>query len=236
MDEGFATYVSNYAENHVLKLGNSNPNSESYKSYFQLWDYHIEEPLTTQSDAYHYNYAYSVGSYSKGALFLAQLEYVLGKENVDKTLQRYYQKFQFKHPSPNDIKRTAEKVSGISLDWYLNYWTQTTHAIDYGVSLESPTQILLQRIGRMPMPIDLSVVYRDGTTEDFYIPLLMMRGEKPTTATRLKDWSWVAPQYRIATEKKIDSVVIDPMEMMADVDRSNNSWSSAQQISKETKR
>ena len=233
MDEGFTTYVSNYAENHVLKLGNPNPNSDSYKSYFQLWDYHIEEPLTTQSDAYHYNYAYSVGSYSKGALFLAQLEYVLGKENVDKTLQRYYQKFQFKHPSPNDIKRTAEKVSGISLDWYLNYWTQTTHAIDYGVSLESPTQILLQRIGRMPMPIDLSVVYRDGTTENFYIPLLMMRGEKPTMATRLKDWSWVAPQYRIATEKKIDSVVIDPLEMMADVDRSNNSWSSAQQIKKQ---
>jgi hypothetical protein len=88
----------------------------------------------------------------------------------------------------------------------------------------------------MPMPIDLSVVYRDGTTENFYIPLLMMRGEKPTTATRLKDWSWVAPQYRIATEKKIDSVVIDPLKMMADVDQSNNSWSSAQQTNKETKR
>jgi hypothetical protein len=30
---------------------------------------------------------------------------------------------KFKHPTPNDIKRTAERVSGAELDWYLTDWT-----------------------------------------------------------------------------------------------------------------
>ena len=54
---------------------------------------------------------------TKGAIFLSQLEYVIGKENVEKTLKKYFDDFKFKHPTPNDIKRTAEKVSGID-DWF----------------------------------------------------------------------------------------------------------------------
>ncbi|MGB2128505.1 MAG: M1 family metallopeptidase [Flavicella sp.] len=224
MDEGFTTYISNLAENHILKKGKENPLLSSYSGYFSLLSYGLEEPLTTQGDAYKHNFAYGVASYSKGSIFLAQLEYVIGKENVEKTLLKYYQDFKFKHPTPNDIKRTAEKVSGISLEWYLNYWTQTTHTIDYGVTVENGNEVHLSRIGEMPMPIDLSVVYKDGTSEAIYIPLKMMRGEKPTVAKVLKDWSWVAPNYTFTTEKEIQSIEIDTSKRMADVERENNIW------------
>ena len=222
MDEGFTTYISNYAENEVLKEGKINPNGGSYKSYFNLLNYKIEEPLTTHADCFKYNFAYSVGSYSKGSLFLAQLEYIIGKENVDKTLRKYYSEFKFKHPTPNDIKRAAEKVSGISLEWYLNNWTQTTNTIDYSVAVKNSKEVVLSKIGRMPMPIDLTVTYTDGSTEEFYIPLTMMRGEKTTTATQLKDWSWVAPKYHFTTEKEIKKVEIDALNRMADIDKKNN--------------
>jgi hypothetical protein len=36
-------------------------------------------------------------------------------------------------PNTNDIKRSAERVSGANLDWYLVDWTQTTNTIDYGI-------------------------------------------------------------------------------------------------------
>jgi hypothetical protein len=49
-----------------------------------------------------------------------------------------------------------------------------------------------------------------------------MRGEKRTNAELLNDWSWVAPQYRFSVQKKIQSVAIDPLELMADIDKSNN--------------
>jgi aminopeptidase N len=77
------------------------------------------------------------------------------------TIKKYYDDFKFKHPTPNDVKRTAEKVSGMELDWYLMDWTQTTNTIDYGIKSvdadEENTKITLERIGLMPMPIDLLV-------------------------------------------------------------------------------
>ena len=74
----------------------------------------------------------------------------------------------------------------------------------------------------MPMPIDLTVNYVDGTSENFYIPLRMMRGEKPTNATKKADWAWAYPSYTLETGKAVKSVEIDPSQLMADIDRDNN--------------
>ncbi len=222
MDEGFTTYISNIAEANVFEREESEANNGAYSSYYGILQYDIEEPLSTMADCYAYNYAYGIGSYSKGALFLAQLEYVVGEEAVKRALRKYYSKFKFTHPVPNDIVRILEKESGISLDWYLYHWTQTTNAIDYAVEVFNSNEIQINRVGKMPMPIEFSVKYTDGTMEVFYIPLTMMRGQKETNATVLKDWSWVSKKYHFSTEKEILSVQIDPSNKMADVDKENN--------------
>ena len=223
MDEGFTTYISNKAENEILKEGRNNPHKSSYLSYKTIVERGYEEPLSTHSDRYHTNWAYSTASYSKGNLFLSQLEYIIGKENTEKGLLKYYKDFSFKHPTPNDIKRVMEKVSGIHLGWYLNEWTQTTHTIDYSVkSIEAKT-IILERIGQMPMPIDVEVTYLDGNSESFNIPLEMMRANKPTVATILKDWGWANPTYTFKTAKAVKSVAIDKSKLMADINEGNNS-------------
>jgi hypothetical protein len=223
MDEGFTTYISNKAENEILKEGRNNPHKSSYLSYKTIVERGYEESLSTHSDRYHTNWAYSTASYSKGNLFLSQLEYIIGKENTEKGLLKYYKDFSFKHPTPNDIKRVMEKVSGIHLGWYLNEWTQTTHTIDYSVkSIEAKT-IILERIGQMPMPIDLEVTYLDGSSESFNIPLEMMRANKPTVATILKDWGWANPTYTFKTAKAVKSVAIDKSKLMADINEGNNS-------------
>ncbi len=224
MDEGFTTYISNLAMNQILNQNKVNPNKKSYHGYTYLANSGVEEPQTTYADRYQFNFAYGTSAYSKGAVFLSQLGYIIGKSNVEKTLKKYFEDFKFKHPTPNDIKRTAEKVSGIQLDWYLNEWTQTTNTIDYAVDSVNTKQITLKRIGKMPMPIDLNITYIDGSNESFYIPLRMMLGTKPTTATLINDWSWTNPNYTFTTKKVIQSVQIDPLEIMADVDRSNNTY------------
>ena len=233
MDEGFTTYISNIAENQVLNLEKDHPNDGSYSSYLQLVGYGIQEPLTTHADCFSYNYAYGVSSYSKGAVFLEQLGYVVGEENLSKLLKKYYDDFKFKHPTPNDIKRTAEKVSGMNLDWYLNNWVETTNTIDYGVSVVDGTQVILTRKGKMPMPMEVLVTFVDGTIQNFYIPLTMMRGEKKTSYTKLNDWSWVAPQYSFTTEKRIQSVVIDYFQKIADIDKTDNIWPNLEKPKKE---
>jgi hypothetical protein len=222
MDEGFTSYISNRFMNENMGANVENPHKGSYAGYFRLVKSGREQPLTTHADRYEYNRAYGVSAYSKGAIFLAQLEYVIGKENVEKTLKKYFTDFKFKHPTPNDIKRTAEKVSGIHLDWYLTDWAQTLNTIDYGVKEIEGNTVILERIGLMPMPIDLTVNYADGSSENFYIPLRMMREEKPTKATQKADWAWAYPYYALKTSKTIKSVEIDPSQLMADVNRENN--------------
>jgi len=222
MDEGFTSYISDQAMNEVLQQNKENPFEGAYKGYQYLTTSNVEEPQSLYADRFNYNFAYGISAYSKGEIFLAQLGYIIGQDNLQKTLKKYFKDFKFKHPTPNDFKRTAEKVSDLQLGWYLNEWTQTTHTIDYAVKAINNREIILENKGSMPMPIDIKVTYVDGSTEDFYIPLRMLLGQKPTTATIINDWSWVQPTYTFTTSKIVKSVEIDTSKLMADVDRSNN--------------
>lgn len=231
MDEGFTSYISAHAMNKVMDRGQENPNDRSYSGYIRLALSGVEQPQTTHADRYEYNGAYSTSAYSKGAVFLAQLGYVIGEENLKNAIKKYYADWAFKHPTPNSILRSAEKVSGLELDWYLTDWTQTTNTIDYGVkNLEASgvnTKVTLERIGLMPMPIDLEVKYVDGTSEYIYIPLTMMRGKKPTEGPRTdkESWPWAYPVYSFDIQRprqEIESITIDPGNRMADVNKANN--------------
>jgi aminopeptidase N len=222
MDEGFTSYISNKASYEILQRGDKNPNAGPYRGYNFMVESGDEEVLTTHADRYNTNRGYSFASYGKGSMFLAQLEYIIGKDNTAKGLKKYFSDFSFKHPIPNDVKRSMEKVSGIHLDWYLNEWTQTIHTIDYGVKKVVGKNVTLERIGPMPMPIDLEVVYVDGSVENFNFPLRIMRGNKPTEATVLEDWAWANPVYSFTAAKSIQSVTIDKTKLMADINDANN--------------
>lgn len=236
MDEGFTSFISALCSNEIREQNKENPFENSYKGYYYLAKSGKEQPQSTHADRYAANTPYGISAYSKGAVFLSQLGYVIGQDKLMETVRKYYEDFKFKHPVPNDVKRTAEKVSGMELDWYLTDWTQTTNTIDYGIkeveSSGTETVITLERIGLMPMPMDVLVVYSDDTRETFYAPLRMMRGEKenPYPAiprTVLNDWPWTNPSYTITLSKPMSSIkaiVIDPSQLMADVNLDNNIW------------
>jgi len=238
MDEGFTTYISTLAMNEVLDQKKPNPLNGTYTGYINLANSGVEQPQTTHADRYVHNFAYGSSAYSKGAVFLAQLGYIIGEKKLAKTIKRYFDEWKFKHPTPNDFKRVAEKVSGMQLDWYLTDWTQTTNTIDYAIkdvidNGDNKTSVILKRIGLIPMPIDLYIEYADGTKESFYIPLRMMRSEKENPfpsykRTILSDWAWTHPEYMVNLSKpkaKIKSIKIDITDKMADVNKNNNSFS-----------
>ncbi len=237
MDEGFASYVEDLALNEMAEKKEQNPFESTYKSYVKLVESGKEQPMSTHGDRFDENRSYTIASYVKGEIFLSQLEYVIGQENLRTALKRYYNDFKFKHPTPNDIKRSAERVSGANLDWYLTDWTETTNTIDYGIkNVEGATDgvqrtgVSLERIGRMPMPIDVLVEYTDGTKESFYIPLRMMSFQKPNPTPEIKrtvlnDWAWADPNYFFEIPKakaSIKKITIDPSGLMADVKKENN--------------
>lgn len=225
MDEGFTTYISTLIESQIFKK-NTDPFERVYQTYVNMATSGKEQAMTTHGDAFNYKYCYSISSYYKGSLLLHQLEYVIGKEALKKTLKNYFDAYSFKHPKPENFIRIAEKTSGIELDWYLNYWTETISTIDYEVYPLLSNKITLNRIGGMPMPIELKVTYIDETEETFYIPLDVMRGEKKVSnnVTVLKDWFWIDPNYSFETKKTIQKIEIDPNQQMMDINRKNNIW------------
>ena len=242
MDEGFTSYASddvmNYLRTKVPAFAGKEvvdfPQAGSLRGYANFSSSGAEEPLSIHADHFTTNAAYGVGSYVKGNVFLAQLEYIMGTENFEKGILAYYDTWKFKHPNPNDFIRVMEKVSGLELDWYKEYMVNSTHTIDYGIkSVEEKDNgvvIELQRVGMMPMPVDVTISYQDGTEQVINIPMVIMRGKKPqpTDGTKLiyaPDWPWTNLSYDLVLPgniSNISAVTIDAKERMADVDRENN--------------
>ena len=236
MDEGFTSFAQNITFinkfNEIYNLDFTNPLERSYNRYYNFIKTGLEEPLSTHSDHFSTNQAYGVGSYTKGAIFLMQLGYIIGEDKLFKGLRRYYNEWKFKHPNEYDFLRIMEKESGIELDWYIDYWVKTTHHIDYSLETKKKDdgKILLSvnRIGKMPMPIEIEVLYEDLSTDIYYIPLSIMRGEKDNSNNKfilLEDWEWVNESYQIDlddSDKKIKKIEINPSGKLADVDKTNN--------------
>jgi len=243
MDEGFTSYATTETINHLRREGifpgeyTEFPHTGSIRGYARFALSGFEEPMITHADHFMRNQAYGVASYTKGQVFLEQLKYIIGEEDFNSTMLRYFDTWKFKHPNANDFIRVAEKESGLELDWYKEYWVQSTHVIDYGIdSVQSvdrrTTQITLAKNGVMPMPLDVVVTHEDGEKELFNIPLRIMRGTKEQEFEDmefqvLEDWPWTHPTYTFELPVGIDaieSIEIDPTRRMADVDLENNTW------------
>ena len=236
MDEGFTSFAQNITFinkfNEIYNLDFTNPLERSYNRYYNFIKTGLEEPLSTHSDHFSTNQAYGVGSYTKGAIFLMQLGYIIGEDKLFKGLRRYYNEWKFKHPNEYDFLRIMEKESGIELDWYIDYWIKTTHHIDYSLETkkkdDGKISLSVNRIGKIPMPIEIEVLYEDLSTDIYYIPLSIMRGKKDNSNGKLillEDWEWVNESYQIDlddSDKKIKKIEINPSGKLADVNKSNN--------------
>jgi hypothetical protein len=233
MDEGFTQYAEARVQAYLNNITGFIYKDE-YDGYYSLVRSGLEEPLTTHADHFNTNYAYGNAAYSKGAVFMEQLGYIVGADVRDKILLEYYRLWRYKHPNANDFIRVAEKVSGLILDWYKQYWVYTTKTIDYSIDSlweeGGKTKIRLRRIGQMPMPIDLQLTFKDGTKELHYVPMYLMFGKKPIEDASIprKDyeaWKWTHETYVIETARRLTDIQIaeiDPSQRMADVERRNN--------------
>jgi hypothetical protein len=240
MDEGFTSYASTETMNYlkgkhgfgkVVESGELHIGSIRGMANFSKSG--VDEPLSIHSDHFNTNAAYGVGAYVKGAVYLVQMRYLIGEEKFDQLMLDYFNTWKFKHPEPNDFLRIAEKISGLELDWFNQYYINTTHTIDYAIDSSwngEGDQVTLRRVGLFPMPVDVRVDYMDGSFAYHTIPLRMMRGAKGSEKNiRYKvepDWPWTHLTYQLKLEKgkKVKSIEIDPSQRLVDVNLENNVW------------
>ena len=236
MDEGFTQYAAARNWGYLNKDTSTEQSfKKEYDAYYSLAKSRdIQEPLTTYADYFNTRTGYQLSSYYKGCVFMVQLGYIVGDPVLDKILLAYYQEWRFKHPNPDDFFRVAEKVSGLQLDWYDDFWIKSIKKIDYGIDslweVNGKTRIRLRMLGQVPMPIDVLLQFKDSSQELAYIPLYSMFGAKPEenkTIPRIvyEPWKWTSSSYEFEVNHRLTDlklIEIDASHRMADVNRNNN--------------
>lgn len=150
-----------------------------------------------------------------GYALLLLREHVLGPERFDPALREYIRRWATRHPQPADFFRTVQDVAGEDLSWFWQGWFYGTGTLDHaltGVEPGDTVRVTVQNRGELVMPVEVRVVFRDGTSETRRIPVEAWYGSERFV-------------LRVPSEgRDVRAVQLDPDGRLPDVDRQNNVW------------
>lgn len=230
MDEGFTSWIESEFLAEEFNESRDQPHYWAYGGYLNLVRDGGEEPLSTHADHYVTNRAYGTGAYSKGEVLMNQLAAVIGREARDAGIKRYFDEWAFSHPGPVDFKRVMERESGLELDTYFQYMLNSTHHVDVAIRsvvvTEDATTITLERVGLLPLPVDVRITDANGTVSDHHLPQVVTQGHRPLAEAETVHaaWPWTHPTYTLTLPNSMPgcTVEVDAARLTADADRSNN--------------
>jgi hypothetical protein len=159
-----------------------------------------------------------------------QLASIIGDDARNAGIKRYFDEWSFSHPGPVDFKRCMERESGLELDTYFQYMLNSTHHVDVALNAvritTDSTYIELERIGKLPLPVDVRITTADGQVMEHHIPQVVTQGHRPLAAGEElhAPWPWTHPTYTLALPVSSPgcTVEVDPRRLTADADRTNN--------------
>ena len=221
-DEGLNTYV-NYIANDLFNNGEYQTDPSYFeKDFFGSRDYtqfmQYKDPLMTVSDAMDEEQHYQF--YGKTAYGLNLLRTVIvGKERFDYAFRKYTEAWSFKHPTPYDFFHCINNATGEDLNWFWKEWFFTTWQLDQAVASltyinNEPSNgalITIENKGKMIMPVIIKVIQTNGLIETIQLPVEIWAREPHWT-------------FKYASTSKIDQVILDPENVLPDVNRKNNEW------------
>ncbi len=179
-------------------------------------------------------------SYSKTALWLHTLERYLGWPVLQRGMSTFFERWQFRHPRPQDFFGVLNEVSGRDLTWYFDQVYRSSNVFDYAVDsvrsapaaaegfvdrqgkpefVAAPaatpyrTVVIVRRLGEAVFPVEVDVVFRNGERVK----------EQWNGRERWKAFTYEKP----ATA---DYAVVDPSRtLLLDVNYANNSYTTRPQ-------
>lgn len=107
-------------------------------------------------------------SYPKPGLGYLFIKDYLGEELFTKALHHYISLWNGKHPMPYDFFYSMNAGSGKNLDWFWKRWFFDDGVIDLAIKAVDKTEngyaIQIENKSQKPLPIDLTITYKDGST------------------------------------------------------------------------
>ena len=236
LDEGFTTYqTTEYMMERYGEHGFEKDLYEDYndfpKKYFPLgnelhsdqwWAIRFmrsghDENISRSSYLFKNGSAYGRNAYTKPALMLFELKYLLGDSLFYGGMQYYYNKWKLKHVNEYRFIEAIEEYTGRDLNWFFESWLHTTRQLDYAISFFNRSQnknqfwdveLGIKNKGSRFMPLLVETKFKDGSSQrKWWINHLW----------RFQD------TLRYTVDKKPISVTIDPDVQTMDLDYRNNS-------------
>ena len=220
MDEGLNTFIGH--------LSTQAFNDGEYQTWIRSMEQFVPNltnpdipPVMTHADRIAPEYLGFLAYFKPAIGMLMLRNYVLGEEVFDDAFRTYIRRWAYKHPTPMDLFRTFNDVSGENLDWFWRGWFYENRNID--LSVEEVTDlfdmedsyygalITVGSPGDLVMPIEMEIEYADGSTRRVRLPVEVWH--------RGREWTFEHESSEIVTR-----IQIDPDRHLPDIRTSNNVW------------
>jgi hypothetical protein len=209
---------------NVFRLKDFKHKVSYYTSYLYSAKLKLDQPLNTPSPKYWpVNYGSIV--YCKSAIIFDYLRAYLNTAEMDNIMQKYFQEWKFKHPYPDDLKNTFTKSTGKNLDWFFEDMIKTSKKLDYKI-INKKTEgdsikITIKNTGDIESPIVVGAMEKKTP-----IQLKWIEGfsGKQTISFPKKYYDLISSEYLsgVVKLKHPSSFKIDPLEVMPEINRNNN--------------
>jgi aminopeptidase N len=213
MDEGWATnfpFDLNPATDSTTGARESNA-----KGYAQIAGTSMDVPLIMQSCQMN-GQTYRNASYNKPACMYDIFRDMVGSEQFIKALKYYVATWNGKHPQPYDFVNCMNTALGSNFDWYWHPWLVEFAYPDLGITGvtlgKSVAHINVQNNGKIPLPVDITIIYEDGTKQHNYFSAAVW--EKQTQAVI---------DIPCSSDGKIKRIILGNKKI-PDTDKANNIW------------
>ena len=178
-------------------------------SYRTISGFGADQAIETHSEDFT-STNYGLIMYQKTGLVFLYLKDYLGEELFNKVMHDYFETWKFKHPQPEDMRKTMEASSGKNLSWLFDDLIQTTNHIDYKIksvrSMKVGSLVKVKNVGQVNGPITINV-FKDSV---------------------LIETVWVEPgveEIKIKSNRsQFTRLVIDDAKNIPEINRGNNTW------------
>lgn len=155
-----------------------------------------------------------INSYPKPALGYLYVKDMLGDELFFKGLHNYISNWNGRHPMPYDFFNSMNTGTGKNLNWFWKRWFFDTGAPDLAISKliskGTQKQVIIVSKGSKPVPIDITVVYNDETTEKIHRSIAVWENNKTVSIS-------------FSTSKKIKTIKLGST-YIPDVNKKDNTY------------
>ncbi|MEX2571240.1 MAG: M1 family metallopeptidase [Gemmatimonadota bacterium] len=206
LDEGFTSFMTDW---YFEDQGQSDVWEGSLAGIQQLERAGRTQPISLAAAEFQDYNTYAAMTYTKTALVLRMLRWMIGDETMRSALRTFYQQNALEHVDEEDLRAAVAEAAGEDLDWFFDQWLHTTAQLDYGVRSAVTTR---RSDGRWVTRVD---VVRLG---DAWMPVTLQVGEEEVRLTSRERRQVV----QVVTGERPERAVLDPDDVLLDIDPSNN--------------